>query len=155
MKTETPPQEFLTRRQFMWQAAAVGGALATPVSMFGQAAPVASGDVVETTELLRGWSLKSMEPQADLPAEFLSQAGRAVTGDGWLRVAAMPALAHDILLAHDPSGCFFEDDYFDLLPGETKTVRILGPHPRGRIALITAKPWYSPHKTAFDWETKR
>ena len=92
MRIETPTQEALTRRQFLLQAAAVAGALATPVSLFGQAAPVASGEAVETTELLHGWSLKSVEPQADLTAEFLSRAGRAATADGWLPVAAMPAM---------------------------------------------------------------
>ena len=35
MNTETSPQELLTRRQFLLQAAAVGGALATPVNLFG------------------------------------------------------------------------------------------------------------------------
>jgi len=87
MKTETPPEEALTRRQFLLQAAAVGGALATPVSLLGQTAPVTSGDAVETTELRQGWNLKSIEPQTDLTAEFLSQAGRAATSDGWLPVA--------------------------------------------------------------------
>jgi len=50
MKTETPPEEALTRRQFLLQAAAMGGALATPVSLFGQAVPFASGEAVEATE---------------------------------------------------------------------------------------------------------
>jgi hypothetical protein len=48
----------------------------------------------------------------------------------------------------DASGWFFEDNYFDLLPGETKVVRILGQHAEGRI---TAKPWYSPHATQVEW----
>ena len=48
----------------------------------------------------------------------------------------------------DPFGWFFEDNYFDLLPGEVKTVRILGQPPRGRI---TARAWYSPHATTVDW----
>src|SRR5512135_80926 len=100
MKTETSPRELLTRRQFLLQTAAVGGALATPVGALGQGEPVASGDAVEATELLRGWSLKSIEPQADLTAEFLSQAGRAAAADGWLPIAAMPAMVHDVLLAH-------------------------------------------------------
>ena len=96
---------------------------------------------MELIELLHGWSLKSVEPQTDLTAEFLSQAGRAATGDAWLPVAAMPAMVHDVLLAHgkieegaangDACGWFFEDNYFDLLPGETKTVRILGHSRRG------------------------
>jgi len=48
----------------------------------------------------------------------------------------------------DPFGWFFEDNYFDLLPGEVKTVRVLGHHTQGRI---TAKAWYSPHVTVVDW----
>jgi hypothetical protein len=49
----------------------------------------------------------------------------------------------------DAFGWFFEDNYFDLLPGEKKVVRVLGTHRRGRI---TAKPWYSPHTTAVNWQ---
>jgi beta-mannosidase len=51
-----------------------------------------------------------------------------------------------------PFGWFFEDNYFDLLPGETKVVRILGGHSAGRV---TAKPWYSPHETAVEWQANR
>jgi beta-mannosidase len=49
----------------------------------------------------------------------------------------------------DSFGWFFEDNYFDLLPGETKTVRILGKHTKGKI---TAKPWYSSNITKIDWQ---
>jgi hypothetical protein len=49
----------------------------------------------------------------------------------------------------DPFGWFFEDDYFDRLPGETKVVRILGRHSAGPI---TAKAWYSPHQTVVEWQ---
>jgi len=49
----------------------------------------------------------------------------------------------------DKSGWFFEDNYFDLLPGEKKVVRILGEHTTG---LITAKPWYSPNSTSVNWK---
>ena len=49
----------------------------------------------------------------------------------------------------DKSGWFFEDNYFDLLPGEEKVVRILGKHTKG---LITAKPWYSPNSTSVNWQ---
>lgn len=48
----------------------------------------------------------------------------------------------------DELGWLFEDNWFDLLPGETKTVRVLGRHDRGRI---TARPWYSPEATTVDW----
>jgi hypothetical protein len=100
MNTETSARELLTRRQFLLQTAVAGGALATPVNLLGQAVPDAAGAAVETTELRQGWSLKSIGPQADLTAEFLSQAGRAALGDGWLPVASMPAMVHDVLLAH-------------------------------------------------------
>jgi hypothetical protein len=43
---------------------------------------------------------------------------------------------------------FFEDKYFNLLPGEEKVVRILRDHQRG---TISAKPWYSPHATRVTW----
>ena len=45
-------------------------------------------------------------------------------------------------------GWFFEDNYFDLLPGEKKVVRILGRHNEG---VISGKPWYSPHVTRINW----
>lgn len=50
--------------------------------------------------------------------------------------------------AGDEFGWFFDDNYFDLLPGETKVVRMLGNHRAGRIS---ARPWYSPHSTTLDW----
>jgi len=48
----------------------------------------------------------------------------------------------------DAFGWFFEDNYFDLMPGEVKVVRVLGSHTQGRV---TAKAWYSPHVTAVDF----
>jgi hypothetical protein len=44
----------------------------------------------------------------------------------------------------DKFGWVFEDNYFDLLPGEVKTVRLLR---RGAHGTITAKGHYSPHST--------
>jgi hypothetical protein len=55
------------------------------------------------------------------------------------------ALAHCDDAAPSPH---FEDNYFDLVPGETKIVRVLGRHHAGRI---TARPWHSPHATTIDW----
>jgi hypothetical protein len=48
----------------------------------------------------------------------------------------------------DPFGWCFEDNYFDLMPGQEKTVRVFAEHVRGRIK---AKAWYSPHETTVDW----
>lgn len=44
----------------------------------------------------------------------------------------------------EEDGWFFEDNYFDMMPGETKTVRILGHNRKG---TVTAKPWYSSIET--------
>lgn len=44
----------------------------------------------------------------------------------------------------DEFGWLFEDNYFDLLPGEVKQVNILGRHTKG---TITAKAYYSPFPT--------
>lgn len=43
----------------------------------------------------------------------------------------------------DAFGWMFEDNYFDLLPGQTKKVKILGKHTDG---MITVKPHFSPNK---------
>ena len=48
----------------------------------------------------------------------------------------------------DELGWFFEDNYFDVMPGQTKTVHILGKHTSG---TITAKPWYSSTAVKVDY----
>jgi beta-mannosidase len=48
----------------------------------------------------------------------------------------------------DEFGWLFEDNWFDLAPGEEKRVRVLGRHERGRI---TARAWHSPHVTEVGW----
>jgi beta-mannosidase len=48
----------------------------------------------------------------------------------------------------DEFGWLFEDNWFDLLPGETKRVRVLGRHNSGKI---TAGAWHSPHRTTVEW----
>ena len=130
----------------------MGGTLAAPVDLLGRAAAVASGEAVETTELVRGWSLKSIEPQAELTAEILSEAGRAAAADGWLPVAAMPAMVHDVLLAHGkieepwlPDGtakCFWTRDRdwvyavkFSPRPGRVSRLRLLGLDGRAEVYL--------------------
>ena len=44
----------------------------------------------------------------------------------------------------DEFGFYFEDNYFDLMPGVRKKIRISGRHEGG---IITAKAHYSPHVT--------
>ncbi|OPZ10487.1 MAG: hypothetical protein BWZ10_02371 [candidate division BRC1 bacterium ADurb.BinA364] len=48
----------------------------------------------------------------------------------------------------DGFGWLFEDNWFDLVPGESKVVRVLGRHDKGRIVV---KPFFSPHATTLDW----
>lgn len=100
MNPDLSPQETLSRRQFLLQASAVGGALATPLNMFAQADPAVSSAGVRSQELLHGWRLKSVEPGAELTPGLLREAERAAAADGWLPVAAMPAMVPDVLLAH-------------------------------------------------------
>ena len=99
MSTDYSSRETLTRRQFLAQAIIASSALAAPVNLFGQTEAAASGEALVTTELLQGWSLKSVEPNAELTAGFLSAAERAAA-DGWLPFAALPAMVPDVLLAH-------------------------------------------------------
>jgi hypothetical protein len=48
----------------------------------------------------------------------------------------------------DEFGFYFEDNYFDLLPGIVKRIPVHGKHSCG---LISAKPHYSPHRTTVQW----
>jgi len=150
MKPDLSTHEALTRRQFLMRTAIVGGALATPANMFGQEEPAASGDAVAATELRRGWSLKSMDSGTELTPEFLNAA--ALATDGWLSVAAMPAMVPDVLLAHGrieapwlPGGtekCFWmgECDWvyalrFPARPDRASRLRFLGLDGKAEIYL--------------------
>jgi hypothetical protein len=72
--------------------------------------------------------------------------------DGSL-VITTDKFARAVTLAGDADGnefgWFFEDNYFDLMPGESKTVRVLGEHRRG---TVTAKAWYSPWSAQIEWQ---
>ncbi|MDR1060602.1 MAG: hypothetical protein LBL83_05190 [Clostridiales bacterium] len=48
----------------------------------------------------------------------------------------------------DEVGFYFDDNYFDLLPGAAKRVRVLGRHGRG---AVRAKAHYSPHVATVEW----
>jgi beta-mannosidase len=56
--------------------------------------------------------------------------------------------AHSVVLTGDDEGdefnWMFEDNYFNIMPGETKRVAILGHHTKG---IIRAKAFYSPHES--------
>lgn len=49
----------------------------------------------------------------------------------------------------DAFGWFFEDNYFDMMPFETRRIRISGRHRQG---VITAKAFYSPHAATIHWK---
>jgi len=152
MNSDNLSAETLTRRQFLVQTAIVGGALAAPVSLFGQTQPDGSGEGVEVTELSQGWSLKSIKPCAELSADFLHEASRAAVADDWLAIAAMPAMVNNILLAHGkieppwlPHGtekCFWVGGLdwvyagrFAAPPGRKHRLRFLGLEGRAEIYL--------------------
>ena len=82
-------------------------------------------------------------PDAKLDVQ-LQQGALVITTDKFARCVTLSGDANG-----DAFGWFFEDNYFDLLPGESKVVRILGQHAEGRI---TAKPWYSTHATTVKWK---
>jgi hypothetical protein len=82
-------------------------------------------------------------PKARLDVQVQDDGALAITTDRFARSVVLEGDAQG-----DAFGWFFEDNWFDLLPGERKVVRVLGKHVRGRI---TARAWYSPHRTAVDW----
>jgi len=49
----------------------------------------------------------------------------------------------------DEFGWFFEDNYFDLMPWETKKVKVLGKHSKG---LVTAKARFSSHSSELEYK---
>jgi hypothetical protein len=99
-------------------------------------------------ELARTVALADIErnvafPAATLEMRLLPDGSLELTTDKFARSIELSGDA-----AGDEFGWFFEDNYFDLLPGQTKIVRILGRHQSGKI---TARPWYSPHARTIDW----
>jgi beta-mannosidase len=101
-----------------------------------------AGKVIARTNQLGDIERKVTFPPAKLDVR--------VEGDAL--VMTTDQFAHAVELTGDANGddfgWLFEDNWFDLLPGERKVVRILGQHTQGRV---TAKPWYSPHATVVDW----
>lgn len=52
----------------------------------------------------------------------------------------------------DAFGWQFEDNYFDLMPGQERTIRIYGKHRKG---VVTAKAHYSPHAASAQWDAAK
>ncbi|MCX6616037.1 MAG: hypothetical protein NTZ98_08060, partial [Acidobacteria bacterium] len=98
--------------------------------------------------IARANALTDIERRVAFPAAKLSvqvkDGALSISADKFARTVTLDGDANG-----DPSGWFFEDNYFDLMPGEVKTVRILGKHSQGRI---TVKPWYSSHAVAVTWQ---
>ena len=103
----------------------------------------ASGKVIARTTTLADIERRVAFPPAQLEVK-VKDGALAITTDKFARSVTLNGDANG-----DELGWFFEDNYFDLMPGEVKTVKILGGHAKGRI---TVKPWYSPHTTIVDWK---
>ena len=101
------------------------------------------GKVIARTNVLTDIERRCIFPDAKLDLKVENNA-LVITTDKFARNINLVGDA-----GGDKSGWLFEDNYFDLLPGEKKVVRILGKHTKG---LITAKPWYSPNSTTINWK---
>jgi len=102
-----------------------------------------SGRVIARANALADIERRITFPDAKLNVK-VENGALVITTDKFARSVTLEGDANG-----DPFGWFFEDNYFDLLPGEVKVVRILGQHPKGRL---TAKAWYSANATTVDWK---
>jgi beta-galactosidase/beta-glucuronidase len=103
----------------------------------------ATGRVLARTNAFADIERRLTFPEAKLNVQ-VQQGALVLSTDKFARCVTLTGDA-----GGDAFGWFFEDNYFDLLPGESKTVRILGGHAAGKV---TAKPWYSPHATSVEWK---
>ncbi len=94
--------------------------------------------------LARANSFVDVERRLDFPEARLE-----MTQDNDALVITTDKFARCVELTGDADGdrfgWFFEDNFFDLYPGETKRVRLLGRH---RAGMVTAKSFWSPHVCA-------
>lgn len=105
-----------------------------------------SGHVLARTNAFADIERRLTFPEAKVNVQ-LQRGALVLTTDKFARCVTLSGDAQG-----DAFGWFFEDNYFDLLPGESKVVRILGQHAEGHI---TAKPWHSPHPTTVEWKRPR
>ncbi len=102
----------------------------------------ASGQVLARSNAMADIERRLTFPEAQLDVQ-VHQGALVLRTDRFARCIVLSGDADG-----DAFGWFFDDNYFDLMPGETKVVKILGQHAKGRI---TVKPWYSPHATTMQW----
>jgi beta-mannosidase len=98
-----------------------------------------SGQVLARSSALADVERRVTFPDARLGVQYT---GKAIT-------LTTDKFARCVTLEGEGGGWFFDDNYFDLVPGESKTVRILGEKSRGRIRI---KPWYSSQAMQMDWQ---
>lgn len=87
--------------------------------------------------------------------EYPEHTGLQMKQEGDALVVAASRFARCVELAGDENGdefgWLFEDNYFDLLPGMEKRIRVLGRHERGRV---TAKAVYDEEKAVIKYEKR-
>ena len=82
-------------------------------------------------------------PDAKLTVRKIDERTMEITADRFSRCVELSG-DHD----GDAFGWHFEDNYFDLMPNQSKLVRIFGKYESGKIS---AKAFYSPHSTTVEW----
>jgi beta-mannosidase len=107
----------------------------------------AGGQLLADAQTLLDIERRVSFPAARLEVRVQPDGSLALSADRFARTVCLTGDA-----AGEELGWHFEDNYFDLLPGETKIVRVLGRHGSGHI---TARPWHSPHATTIDWKAPK
>jgi beta-mannosidase len=107
----------------------------------------ATGEPLANAHTLLDIERRVSFPAARIDVRVQPDGSLALSTDRFARTVCLTGEA-----AGEELGWLFEDNYFDLVPGETKSVRILGRHGAGRI---TVRPWHSPHATTIEWMKPR
>jgi hypothetical protein len=98
--------------------------------------------------LARAHAFVEVERRLDFPDSVLDlkveQGVLVISTDRFARAVTLEGDA-----GGDSFGWLFEDNYFDLFPGEIKRVRVLGRHREGRVSV---KPWYSSQAATVNWQ---
>lgn len=134
-----------------FEAAADEAKLITYLDEFGQFKKenVLTAEVYNEAGEMIAWNLEYVDIERHLP--FPEDCGiRAVWEDGELVITAK-RFARCVELTGDEDGdefgWIFEDNYFDLLPGMAKRVKIYGRHRKGRVMV---KPYYDERGVAVE-----